>query len=196
MKKSLIAISTAALALCLASVPLVGCGGNSGGGATTGDAPAAVKEDKKTDFGLYKVEVPDGWEVKLYDTVAQGEFRMNPDNDSEIIKISYESGTAQEEFDDSIGYWKDKSDPHTDGGTVTIGKYTYLVENFTWNDKPSVTLYTDAPDGNGSIEINVFMKTHEDPAVKSFLEDIEFAEDCNAGWQKAYEITEDTLDIK
>ena len=43
MKKSLIAISTAALALCLASVPLVGCGGNSGGGATTGDAPAAVK---------------------------------------------------------------------------------------------------------------------------------------------------------
>ena len=79
---------------------------------------------------------------------------------------------------------------------MTIGKYTYLVENFTWNDKPSVTLYTDAPDGNGSIEINVFMKTHEDPAVKSFLEDIEFAEDCNAGWQKAYEIKEDNLDIK
>ena len=55
MKKSLIVISTAALALTLAVVPLVGCGGNSGGGATTGDASAAAKEDKKTDFGLYKI---------------------------------------------------------------------------------------------------------------------------------------------
>lgn len=68
-------------------------------------------------------------------------------------------------------------DGYERGEDVTIGRYTWKTVNFMWHKTPSMHLATDIPNSGRSVEITLFMATPDDPAVKAFLESIEFCEE-------------------
>ena len=199
MKKSTLLAVTTALALLLA-LPLVGCGGASGTASDSTSSEAsetsASAADKLTDFIWYEAEVPEGWEVKFIDGnyANAAEFHFDPDDDAAVLKITYNnSKTAQDELASSLDFWDD----HTQGDDITLGDYTWKVENFTWDDDtPSMALYTDTPDGNGNIEVTIFMSTTDNADIKAFLETLQFADDTYDAYNAAYNVEGTDIDIK
>ena len=189
--KKLLAVCVAALAL---SMALMGCNGgtssSSGGSASKG--PTEQKESKKPadnriDFTWFKASVPEGYDV--WSDSGDGGFVgsicfKNVDESDKSISFDVESDDAETLVADET-----ESDGYEAGEDITIGKYTWKTVNFTWNKTPSVELISEIPDTGQSVVIYLFMTTPDDPAVKAFLESLEFPENLEEAHNEAKNIS-------
>jgi len=136
------------------------------GSSDAGNASASVEEPDGSDGapevykGFFSAGIPEGFEK---DANEDGVFNKG----DQKIKVYMNRTPAAEEFQGSIDFWA-ASTPHGDGGTVEIGEYTWYVETWDWNGKPSVTYYADL-DENHSVEINGFEIAPGDPIMVDFL---------------------------
>lgn len=189
--KKLLAVCVAALALGMA---LMGCNGgtssSSGGSAskgTTGQKESKRPADNRIDFTWFKASVPEGYDV--WSDSGDGGFVgsicfKNVDESDKSISFDVESDDAETLVADET-----ESDGYEAGEDITIGKYTWKTVNFTWNKTPSVELISEIPDTGQSVVIYLFMTTPDDPAVKAFLESLEFPENLEEAHNEAKNIS-------
>ena len=185
--KKLLAVCVAALAL---SMALMGCNGgtssSSGGSAskgTTEQKESKKPADNRIDFTWFKASVPEGYDV--WSDSGDGGFVgsicfKNVDESDKSISFDVESDDAETLVADET-----ESDGYEAGEDITIGKYTWKTVNFTWNKTPSVELISEIPDTGQSVVIYLFMTTPDDPAVKAFLESLEFPENLEEAHNEA-----------
>ncbi len=189
--KKLLAVCVAALAL---SMALMGCNGgtssSSGGSASKGTAEQKESKkpaDNRIDFTWFKASVPEGYDV--WSDSGDGGFVgsicfKNVDESDKSISFDVESDDAETLVADET-----ESDGYEAGEDITIGKYTWKTVNFTWNKTPSVELISEIPDTGQSVVIYLFMTTPDDPAVKAFLESLEFPENLEEAHNEAKNIS-------
>ena len=189
--KKLLAVCVAALALGMA---LMGCNGgtssSSGGSAskgTTEQKESKKPADNRIDFTWFKASVPEGYDV--WSDSGDGGFAgsicfKNVDESDKSISFDVESDDAETLVADET-----ESDGYEAGEDITIGKYTWKTVNFTWNKTPSVELISEIPDTGQSVVIYLFMTTPDDPAVKAFLESLEFPENLEEAHNEAKNIS-------
>lgn len=189
--KKLLAVCVAALALGMA---LMGCNGgtssSSGGSAskgTTEQKESKKPADNRIDFTWFKASVPEGYDV--WSDGGDGGFVgsicfKNVDESDKSISFDVESDDAETLVADET-----ESDGYEAGEDITIGKYTWKTVNFTWNKTPSVELISEIPDTGQSVVIYLFMTTPDDPAVKAFLESLEFPENLEEAHNEAKNIS-------
>ena len=189
--KKLLAVCVAALAL---SMALMGCNGgtssSSGGSAskgTTEQKESKKHADNRIDFTWFKASVPEGYDV--WSDSGDGGFVgsicfKNVDESDKSISFDVESDDAETLVADET-----ESDGYEAGEDITIGKYTWKTVNFTWNKTPSVELISEIPDTGQSVVIYLFMTTPDDPAVKAFLESLEFPENLEEAHNEAKNIS-------
>ena len=189
--KKLLAVCVAALAL---SMALMGCDGgtssSSGGSAskgTTEQKESKKPADNRIDFTWFKASVPEGYDV--WSDSGDGGFVgsicfKNVDESDKSISFDVESDDAETLVADET-----ESDGYEAGEDITIGKYTWKTVNFTWNKTPSVELISEIPDTGQSVVIYLFMTTPDDPAVKAFLESLEFPENLEEAHNEAKNIS-------
>lgn len=189
--KKLLAVCVAALAL---SMALMGCNGgtssSSGGSAskgTTEQKESKKPADNRIDFTWFKASVPEGYDV--WSDSGDGGFVgsicfKNVDESDKSISFDVESDDAETLVADET-----ESDGYEAGEDITIGKYTWKTVNFTWNKTPSVELISEIPDAGQSVVIYLFMTTPDDPAVKAFLESLEFPENLEEAHNEAKNIS-------
>ena len=193
--KKLLAVCVAALAL---SMALMGCNGGSSAkpaGSDAGSAPKQATEkkeskkpaDNRIDFTWFKASVPEGYDV--WSDSGDGGFVgsicfKNVDESDKSISFDVESDDAETLVADET-----ESDGYEAGEDITIGKYTWKTVNFTWNKTPSVELISEIPDTGQSVVIYLFMTTPDDPAVKAFLESLEFPENLEEAHNEAKNIS-------
>ena len=189
--KKLLAVCVAALAL---SMALMGCNGgtssSSGGSAskgTTEQKESKKPADNRIDFTWFKASVPEGYDV--WSDSGDGGFVgsicfKNVDESDKSISFDVESDDAETLVADET-----ESDGYEAGEDITIGKYTWKTVNFTWNKTPSVELISEIPDTGQSVVIYLFMTTPDDPAVKAFLESLEFPENLEEAQNEAKNIS-------
>ena len=189
--KKLLAVCVAALAL---SMALMGCNGgtssSSGGSAskgTTEQKESKKPADNRIDFTWFKASVPEGYDV--WSDSGDGGFVSsicfkNVDESDKSISFDVESDDAETLVADET-----ESDGYEAGEDITIGKYTWKTVNFTWNKTPSVELISEIPDTGQSVVIYLFMTTPDDPAVKAFLESLEFPENLEEAHNEAKNIS-------
>ena len=189
--KKLLAVCVAALAL---SMALMGCNGgtrsSSGGSAskgTTEQKESMMPADNRIDFTWFKASVPEGYDV--WSDSGDGGFVgsicfKNVDESDKSISFDVESDDAETLVADET-----ESDGYEAGEDITIGKYTWKTVNFTWNKTPSVELISEIPDTGQSVVIYLFMTTPDDPAVKAFLESLEFPENLEEAHNEAKNIS-------
>ena len=108
----------------------------------------------------------------------------NVDESDKSISFDVESDDAETLVADET-----ESDGYEAGEDITIGKYTWKTVNFTWNKTPSVELISEIPDTGQSVVIYLFMTTPDDPAVKAFLESLEFPENLEEAHNEAKNIS-------
>lgn len=189
--KKLLAVCVAALALGMA---LMGCNGgtssSSGGSAskgTTEQKESKKPADNRIDFTWFKASVPEGYDV-WSDSGGDGFVGSicfkNVDESDKSISFDVESDDAETLVADET-----ESDGYEAGEDITIGKYTWKTVNFTWNKTPSVELISEIPDTGQSVVIYLFMTTPDDPAVKAFLESLEFPENLEEAHNEAKNIS-------
>lgn len=189
--KKLLAVCVAALALGMA---LMGCNGgtssSSGGSAskgTTEQKESKKPADNRIDFTWFKASVPEGYDVwsDSGDSGFVGSICFkNVDESDKSISFDVESDDAETLVADET-----ESDGYEAGEDITIGKYTWKTVNFTWNKTPSVELISEIPDTGQSVVIYLFMTTPDDPAVKAFLESLEFPENLEEAHNEAKNIS-------
>lgn len=189
--KKLLAVCVAALAL---SMALMGCNGgtSSSSGWSASKGTTEQKESKKPadnriDFTWFKASVPEGYDV--WSDSGDGGFVgsicfKNVDESDKSISFDVESDDAETLVADET-----ESDGYEAGEDITIGKYTWKTVNFTWNKTPSVELISEIPDTGQSVVIYLFMTTPDDPAVKAFLESLEFPENLEEAHNEAKNIS-------
>lgn len=189
--KKLLAVCVAALAL---SMALMGCNGgtssSSGGSASKGtneQKESKKPADNRIDFTWFKASVPEGYDV--WSDSGDGGFVgsicfKNVDESDKSISFDVESDDAETLVADET-----ESDGYEAGEDITIGKYTWKTVNFTWNKTPSVELISEIPDTGQSVVIYLFMTTPDDPAVKAFLESLEFPENLEEAHNEAKNIS-------
>ena len=193
--KKLLAVCVAALAL---SMALMGCNGGSSAkpaGSDAGSAPKQATEkkgskkpaDDRIDFTWFKAYAPEGYDV--WSDSGDGGFVgsicfKNVDESDKSISFDVESDDAETLVADET-----ESDGYEAGEDITIGKYTWKTVNFTWNKTPSVELISEIPDTGQSVVIYLFMTTPDDPAVKAFLESLEFPENLEEAHNEAKNIS-------
>ena len=189
--KKLLAVCVAALAL---SMALMGCNGgtssSSSGSAskgTTEQKESKKPADNRIDFTWFKASVPEGYDV--WSDSGDGGFVgsicfKNVDESDKSISFDVESDDAETLVADET-----ESDGYEAGEDITIGKYTWKTVNFTWNKTPSVELISEIPDTGQSVVIYLFMTTPDDPAVKAFLESLEFPENLEEAHNEAKNIS-------
>lgn len=189
--KKLLAVCVAALAL---SMALMGCNGgtssSSGGSASKGTTEQKEPKkpaDNRIDFTWFKASVPEGYDV--WSDSGDGGFVgsicfKNVDESDKSISFDVESDDAETLVADET-----ESDGYEAGEDITIGKYTWKTVNFTWNKTPSVELISEIPDTGQSVVIYLFMTTPDDPAVKAFLESLEFPENLEEAHNEAKNIS-------
>ncbi len=189
--KKLLAVCVAALAL---SMALMGCNGgtssSSGGSAskgTTEQKESKKPADNRIDFTWFKASVPEGYDV--WSDSGDGGFVgsicfKNVDESDKSISFDVESDDAETLVADET-----ESDGYEAGEDITIGKYTWKTVNFTWNKTPSVELISEIPDTGQSVVIYLFMTAPDDPAVKAFLESLEFPENLEEAHNEAKNIS-------
>ena len=182
--KKLLAVCVAALAL---SMALMGCNGGSSAkpaGSDAGSAPKQATEKKESkkpaddriDFTWFKAYAPEGYDVwaRSGSDGNVSEILFNGIEDSNKV-ISF--GVSSTKDAETVVTNDSARDGYERGEDVTIGRYTWKTVNFTWHKTPSRQLATDIPNSGRSVEITLFMATPDDPAVKAFLESIEFCEE-------------------
>ncbi len=182
--KKLLAACVAALAL---SMALMGCnGGNTAkpAGSAAGSASKQTTEKKESkkpaddriDFTWFKAYAPEGYDVwaRSGSDGNVSEILFNGIEDSNKV-ISF--GVSSTKDAEAVANRDAERDGYERGEDVTIGRYTWKTVNFTWHKTPSMHLVTDIPNSGRSVEITLFMATPDDPAVKAFLESIEFCEE-------------------
>ena len=191
ISKKLLAVCVAALTL---SMALMGCnsGTRSSGGGSAPTGAAEQKEsskpaDDRVDFTWFKASVPEGYDI--WSDTGDGGFVgsicfKNVEESGKSISFDVESDDAETLVADETD-----SDGYTAGEDITIGKYTWKTVNFTWNDTPSVELIAEIPDTGQSVVIYLFMTTPDDPAVKAFLESLEFPENLEEAHNEAKNIS-------
>ncbi|MFR2030846.1 MAG: hypothetical protein ACLS3M_05200 [Collinsella sp.] len=143
--------------------------------------------DNRIDFTWFKASVPEGYDV--WSDSGDGGFVgsicfKNVDESDKSISFDVESDDAETLVADET-----ESDGYEAGEDITIGKYTWKTVNFTWNKTPSVELISEIPDTGQSVVIYLFMTTPDDPAVKAFLESLEFPENLEEAHNEAKNIS-------
>ena len=181
ISKKLLAVCVAALTL---SMALMGCnsGTSSSGGGSAPTGAAEQKEsnkpaDDRVDFTWFWSDTGDGGFVGSI-------CFKNVEESAKSISFDVESDDAETLVADETD-----SDGYTAGEDIAIGKYTWKTVNFTWNDTPSVELIAEIPDTGQSVVIYLFMTTPDDPAVKAFLESLEFPENLEEAHNEAKNIS-------
>ena len=189
--KKLLAVCVAALAL---SMALMGCNGGTSSSSvgsaskgTTEQKESKKPADNRIDFTWFKASVPEGYDV--WSDSGDGGFVgsicfKNVDESDKSISFDVESDDAETLVADET-----ESDGYEAGEDITIGKYTWKTVNFTWNKTPSVELISEIPDTGQSVVIYLFMTTPDDPAVKAFLESLEFPENLEEAHNEAKNIS-------
>ena len=191
ISKKLLAVCVAAFTL---SMALMGCNSGTspsgGGSAPTGAAEQKESNkpaDDRVDFTWFKASVPEGYDI--WSDTGDGGFVgsicfKNVEESDKSISFDVESDDAETLVADETD-----SDGYTAGEDITIGKYTWKTVNFTWNDTPSVEVIAEIPGTGQSVVIYLFMTTPDDPAVKAFLESLEFPENLEEAHNEAKNIS-------
>lgn len=190
MRKTSLLIGVCALVLCV-PLGLTGCsdkvdkpataGASAPAEATTSSETTEAAWDGKGDFVWFKAEIPGGFELYPYngDSCMEAWFKTEDDR---TIAPSFESHTtAQKELDRNLGLFDDR----TAGEDVQFAGRTWKVELFEWNDKPSVTFYTDVE--GGAVEVTGFELAPNDPDLLTFMNSLEFPDDVGAAAEAAWD---------
>ncbi|WP_371177368.1 hypothetical protein ABYF34_03135 [Buchananella felis] len=190
MRKRHLLIGACALALC---VPpgLAGCSGKADKPTEAGaSAPAESTEtvetteaawDGKGDFVWFKAEIPGGFELHPYNGDSCREAWFKADDDRKIAPSFQSHTTAQKELEGSLKIFDD----HKVGEDVQFAGHTWKMELFEWNDKPSVTFYTDVE--GGAVEVTGFELAPDDPDLLTFMNSLEFPDDVGAAAEAAWD---------
>ena len=154
---------------------------------TTEQKESKKPADNRIDFAWFKASVPEGYDV--WSDSGDGGFVgsicfKNVDESDKSISFDVESDDAETLVADET-----ESDGYEAGEDITIGKYTWKTVNFTWSKTPSVELISEIPDTGQSVVIYLFMTTPDDPAVKAFLESLEFPENLEEAHNEAKNIS-------
>ena len=135
--------------------------------------PAPAANDKLTDFGWVKFEMPEGYsdskESDSYVTIAE-------DADSHhIIKFFSQTLFSGKTAADVAAEKAD--DKNTLGEKITVNGRDWYPLYFKFNDKDSVKLYTDVNESK-YVYLTVYEMTENEPAVQTVLNSIEIIPDA------------------
>lgn len=157
-------------------VSLAACGGDKKDNSTKKSddntaTEAAEPESNLTDFEWVKFEMPEGYadkkESDSYVTIGEEE------NSKHIIKLFLNTLISGKTVEEVVKSEAEKSDTYTLDSAVEIGGRTWYPIRFTFNDNPSVKLYTDAGDGY-LCYLTIYEMEENEPAVQTVLKSIEF----------------------
>ena len=135
------------------------------------ETEAIVKEvSLPTENPFVKVTIPEGWEYnetrstpsQVYITKIDSSY-PNPE-----FQFNKSSRDMQDAYDHELEFWGESRTLLED---KMYGTSTYKRLGFTWNDAPSVTLFTDWADHEGdSIEVSCFCIDPEDPIIQELMQ--------------------------
>lgn len=187
MKKKVVVLAVAcALAL---SFALAGCGSDSAQESKANDSAeqssAPEAKDTRTDLAWYKVQIPDGFALDTMngDDCATVSFSKKTDADKAQIFVDFEhNDTAEAIVKHDLEYW----DNRTEGEPVTYNGVQWQTLTYEWNDLPSVDYI--AQFGDDAIHIKMLEVAPNDPAAKTFMGSIAFAEDLNKAYNDAFDV--------
>ncbi len=142
-------------------------------GSKTADSSVEEADSNLTDFGWVKFEMPEGWsdakESDAYVTIAED---ADDHHKMKLFKKSLGSDTIQSKIEKDYGsddYYTVENDP------IELSGRTWYVVRFTFNNNPSVMLFTDLVEGK-LFYINVFEMDENADAVKTVLDSLTFDE--------------------
>ena len=170
MKKILLFILMLTMVISLAA-----CGGNSNTESSDTSSKEEMPKDSTvslpTNNAFVKLTIPEGWQYDEKQSTSSQVYltKIESTYPKPEIQFNTSSGSAQEEYDEEIDFWKEKRTKLED---KMYGVYNYKRLGFTWDgDTPSVAVFTDWDNHEGeSIKINFFCIGPEDPIIQEVLQ--------------------------
>ena len=179
--KKILTIVVAAITLTAMSV-CVGCTGSNEGNAEGNDSTAVEQQDgaktasPQVDKDRFTLTLPEGWIDNRADNEYLADCRKPQEDDKSSfhydLEINANTAKSMSTAEKAVSHMTEKGSLKA-GEDMVIGDKTFKVVNHG-SDPNHCWLYTDLPQGDGVLQVEVFIGNVNDPEVQQLLQSITF----------------------